>query len=104
MNEARNAHAITMCRGNVFALGGFNGKMRVKSVEKYEIKLDNWTKMTAMEHSRHYHSVCTINDKFIYAFGGFFGHTEHEINDTIEVYDVDKNTWDVLTVRMKKVS
>jgi len=26
MNESRNAHAITLCKGNVFVLGGFNGK------------------------------------------------------------------------------
>jgi len=38
MNESRNAHAITMCRGNVFVLGGFSGKQRLNSVEKYEVK------------------------------------------------------------------
>lgn len=26
MNESRNAHAITLCKGNVFVLGGFSGK------------------------------------------------------------------------------
>jgi len=26
MNESRNAHAITMCKGQVFVLGGFSGK------------------------------------------------------------------------------
>jgi len=26
MNESRNAHAITMCKGNIFVLGGFSGK------------------------------------------------------------------------------
>ena len=54
-----------------------------------------------MKDKRHYLSACTINDEFIYAFGGFFGSTEQEINDTIEVYDVEKNSWLVLTVRMK---
>ena len=54
-----------------------------------------------MKDKRHYLSACTINDEFIYAFGGFFGSTEQEINDTIEVFEVEKNTWSVLTVRMK---
>jgi tRNA U34 5-methylaminomethyl-2-thiouridine-forming methyltransferase MnmC len=54
-----------------------------------------------MKDKRHYLSACSINDEFIYAFGGFFGSTESEINDSIEVYDVDKNLWSVLTVRMK---
>ena len=101
MNESRNAHAITMCRGNVFVLGGFSGKQRLNSVERYEGKQDKWTQMAVMKDKRHYLSACTINDEFIYAFGGFFGSTEQEINDTIEVYDVDKNNWTVLTVRMK---
>lgn len=57
--------------------------------------------MAAMKEKRHYLSACTVSDEFIYAFGGFFGSTEQEINDTIEVFDVDKNVWVVLTVRMK---
>ena len=57
--------------------------------------------MAVMKDKRHYLSACTINDEFIYAFGGFFGSTEQEINDTIEVYEAEKNTWAVLTVRMK---
>lgn len=54
-----------------------------------------------MKDKRHYLSACSINDEFIYAFGGFFGSTEQEINDSIEVYEVDKNIWSMLTVRMK---
>ena len=90
-----------MCKGNIFVLGGFSGKQRLNSVEKYIVKEDKWTQMAVMKDKRHYLSACTINDEFIYAFGGFFGSTEQEINDTIEVYEVEKNTWVVLTVRMK---
>ena len=43
MTESRNAHAITQCRGNVFVLGGFSGKQRLNSVERYEVKQDKWT-------------------------------------------------------------
>ena len=43
MNESRNAHAITMCKGNIFVLGGFSGKQRLNSVEKYTVKEDKWT-------------------------------------------------------------
>jgi hypothetical protein len=57
--------------------------------------------MSPMKDKRHYLSASSINDEFIYAFGGFFGSTEQEINDTIEVYEVEKNIWTVLTVRMK---
>jgi len=59
--------------------------------------------MAPMKDKRHYLSACSINEEFIYAFGGFFGSTEQEINDTIEVYEVEKNVWNVLTVRMKVI-
>jgi hypothetical protein len=76
MNESRNAHAITMCKGNVYVLGGFSGKQRLNSVEKYQTKEDKWQQMAVMKDKRHYLSACTINDEYIYAFGGFFGSTE----------------------------
>ena len=43
MNESRNAHAITICKGNVYVLGGFSGKQRLCSVEKYNVREDKWT-------------------------------------------------------------
>ena len=101
MNESRNAHAITMCRGHVYVLGGFSGKQRLNSVEKYSIREDKWVQAAPMKDKRHYLSACAINDDTIYAFGGFFGSTEQEINDSIEIYEADKNVWTMLTVRMK---
>ena len=41
-----------------------------------------------MKDKRHYLSACTINDEFIYAFGGFFGSTEQEIKDKLYERDL----------------
>jgi len=101
MNENRNAHAITMCKGAVYVLGGFSGKQRLNSVERYSVRDDKWTQVAPMKDKRHYLSACTLGDEVIYAFGGFFGSTEQEINDSIETYEVDKNVWTMLPVRMK---
>ncbi len=49
--------------------------------------------MSPMKDKRHYLSACSIADEYIYAFGGFFGSTEQEINDSIEMYEVEKNVW-----------
>lgn len=57
--------------------------------------------MSPMKDKRHYLSACAVGDEFIYAFGGFFGSTEQEINDSIEVLDVEKNVWTYMTIRMK---
>ena len=101
MTESRNAHAITICKGAVFVLGGFSGKQRLCSVEKYNIREDKWNQVAPMKDKRHYLSACAIGDEHIYAFGGFYGSTEQEINDSIEMYEVDKNLWQMLGVRMK---
>ena len=101
MNECRNAHAITMLKGNVFVLGGFSGRQRLSSVEKYVVKEDKWLQMAPMKDKRHYLSACSIADEFIYVFGGFFGSTEQDINDTIEVYEAEKNIWTTFSIRMK---
>jgi len=42
MNECRNAHAITLSKGCAFVIGGFSGKVRLNSVERYTIKEDQW--------------------------------------------------------------
>jgi len=76
MNESRNAHAITICKGFVFVLGGFSGKQRLCSVEKYSVREDKWAHMAPMKDKRHYLSACSIGEDSIYAFGGFFGSTE----------------------------
>ena len=57
--------------------------------------------MASMRDKRHYLSACIMNDEAIYTFGGFHGQTEQEINDTIEMYEIDKDVWTVLSVRMK---
>ena len=101
MNESRNAHAITICKSHVYVLGGFSGKQRLCQVEKYNVREDKWQQVAPMKDKRHYLSACSIGDEFIYAFGGFFGSTEQEINDSIEMYEVEKNIWSVLTTRMK---
>lgn len=76
MTESRNAHAITICKGSVFVLGGFSGKQRLCSVEKYNIREDKWNQVAPMKDKRHYLSACSVADQHIYAFGGFFGSTE----------------------------
>lgn len=60
--------------------------------------------MAPMKDKRHYLSACSIGDEFIYAFGGFYGSTEQEINDSIEMYEVEKNIWTPVAIRMKVIS
>jgi len=62
MHESRNAHAITICKEQVFVLGGFSGKARLCSVEKYNVREDKWSSMSPMKDKRHYLSACTLGN------------------------------------------
>lgn len=62
MMTPRNAHAITKCQGRIYVLGGFSGKERLNTVERYNEATSQWEIMASMKHRRHYLAACTLND------------------------------------------
>ncbi len=107
MLSPRNAHAITRCASRVYVLGGFSGKERLNTVEMY-VQADEgsswnstWVKRAPMKHRRHYLAACTVAESLIYVFGGFFGGSDSEINESIERYCPHENAWNLLTIRLK---
>jgi len=53
--------------------------------------------MAPMKHRRHYLAACSLKN-FIYVFGGFFGGSDAEINESIERYSPEEDLWQLLTV------
>ena len=70
--------------GLVYAVGGFNGSLRVKTVDEYDPNLDTWTSIASMEARRSTLGVAVLNNR-IYAVGGFDGSTGL---NTAEVLDL----------------
>ena len=70
--------------GLVYAVGGFNGSLRVKTVDEYDPNLDTWTSIASMEARRSTLGVAVLNHR-IYAVGGFDGSTGL---NTAEVLDL----------------
>ena len=70
--------------GLVYAVGGFNGSLRVKTVDEYDPTRDTWTSIASMEARRSTLGVAVLNNR-IYAVGGFDGSTGL---NTAEVLDV----------------
>lgn len=101
MLEPRNAHAITRCDGVIYVLGGFSGKERLNSVECFVQAETKWIKVQPMKQKRHYLAACSIGNEAIYAFGGFHGSSETEINDSIEKFSVEDEEWTILSFRLK---
>ena len=70
--------------GLVYAVGGFNGSLRVKTVDEYDPARDTWTSIASMEARRSTLGVAVLNNR-IYAVGGFDGSTGL---NTAEVLDI----------------
>ena len=56
----------------MYAVGGFNGSLRVRTVDMYDPTADSWSSIASMEAKRSTLGVAVMNDH-IYAVGGFEG-------------------------------
>lgn len=65
---------VAVVRGLVYAVGGFNGSLRVRTVDVYDPARDVWSSAPNMEARRSTLGVAVHND-CIYAVGGFDGST-----------------------------
>jgi len=63
---------VAVVRGRVYAVGGFNGSLRVRTVDVYDPTADSWSSIASMEARRSTLGVAVMNDH-VYAVGGFDG-------------------------------
>ena len=79
---------VAVVRGLVYAVGGFNGSLRVRTVDVYDPARDSWSSAPNMEARRSTLGVAVLNDQ-IYAVGGFDGSTGL---NSAEVLDLSVST------------
>lgn len=60
--------------GCVYAVGGFNGSLRVRTVDCYDPTTDRWTSVSSMQDRRSTLGAAVLNG-LLYAVGGFDGST-----------------------------
>lgn len=70
-------------------VGGFNGSLRVKTVDVYDAAMDTWSSCESMDARRSTLGVAVLNG-CIYAVGGFDGSTGL---NTAEMYDPQTGKW-----------
>lgn len=63
---------VAVMSGLVYAVGGFNGSLRVRTVDVYDPIKDVWTSVASMEARRSTLGAAILNG-LIYAVGGFDG-------------------------------
>lgn len=61
--------SVAVLRGKIYALGGYNGRNRMNSAERYDPERNQWELITPMQRQRSDASASTVNDK-IYIVGG----------------------------------
>lgn len=89
MTSRRSGLNCITFRDHIYAIGGFNGTIRLDSGERYDPITTNWFPIKPMNTSRSNFGIEIVDD-MIFVFGGFDGITT---TDQTECYNVDKDRW-----------
>eukprot|EP00357_Protocruzia_adherens_P002336 CAMPEP_0114990506 /NCGR_PEP_ID=MMETSP0216-20121206/10838_1 /TAXON_ID=223996 /ORGANISM="Protocruzia adherens, Strain Boccale" /LENGTH=524 /DNA_ID=CAMNT_0002353697 /DNA_START=175 /DNA_END=1746 /DNA_ORIENTATION=- len=98
LRQNRYTHALAYLQGYVYAIGGRSLNGCLTSCERYNIQANVWEMAAPMNFKRCTLTAVTVNDAFIYVFGGYDG-TKRV--DTIEFYEHNSNVWTILDVKME---
>lgn len=80
---------IAVLNGLIYAIGGFNGQLRVRTVDVFDPKIRQWTQCASLEARRSTLGACVL-DGMVYAVGGFDGTIGLQ---SAEVYNPITRSW-----------
>ncbi|GFO08395.1 histone-lysine N-methyltransferase SETMAR [Plakobranchus ocellatus] len=92
MSTMRSRVGVTVLKGCLYAIGGYNGMERLDTVELYDPVAKKWSRVAAMNCKRSALGAVSLNDKVIVC-GGYDGVTSLR---SCETYDPDTNTWTMM--------
>ncbi|XP_078490730.1 kelch-like protein 15 [Ciona intestinalis] len=69
MKTPRRWFSAVVLNNAIYAIGGYDGKQALKSVEKYNVDDDTWVYVENMNMERYAHAACVAQNK-IYVVGG----------------------------------
>lgn len=98
MHSRRLGVGVAVVNRLLYAIGGFDGKDRLASMECYHPENNAWTLLPSMNVGRSGAGVAALN-QFIYVVGGFDGTRQLS---TVERYDTEHQIWD--TVQSIKIA
>ncbi|KAK8969000.1 hypothetical protein KSP40_PGU005683 [Platanthera guangdongensis] len=87
--KQRFAPAAAELNGVVYAVGGYDGKKYLNSVERLDPREFSWKILSDMKTPRGCHSMAVLNEK-LYVMGGYDG---NQMVSSVEVYDPRANAW-----------
>jgi len=105
MSTPRSGHSCTGVPGDEFSVlvsGGASGfgQTAMADVEIFNWNSNSWKKVASMKTGRFGHAIVAVGEK-IFAIGGD-DRNPNNILDTIEEYDVNKNSWNIIKRKLKK--
>ena len=100
MIQIRKEHAAVFISNSVYAIGGYDGvkNLFLNECEKYCIFSNKWTKCASMLVPRCAFSATSVNNKFIFIFGGYDGNQRLA---NIEKYNPELDTWTMINTLLK---
>ncbi len=71
MNVGRANHGMTgVANKFLFVVGGSNESGNLDSCEKYDMVANKWTETAPLSECKRWVTLCTLKDRYIFAFGG----------------------------------
>lgn len=101
MIRSRGCFASIYAFDYVYVFGGVNydNEKEMRFCERINITNPiKWESIRKMNLSRKNTSACSANKDYIYVFGG--GNEKSNASDTIEQYNIVKNVWHLLNIRL----
>ncbi|EEA07084.1 kelch motif family protein [Cryptosporidium muris RN66] len=89
----RNMAGTNFHDGRIIAAGGFDGSKILKSVEIYDYRMRHWVQGPSLNTARSSASCVMLDDHRLVILGG----TNGERLQSIEIFDVRRNKWDLLS-------
>jgi len=93
MTVRRCRAGVTVYNNQIWAIGGFNGSLRVRTVDIYDPIKSEWSLGPQMEARRSTLGAAVLNGR-LYAVGGFDGSTGL---NTAEVFNEKKSQWQAIS-------
>jgi N-acetylneuraminic acid mutarotase len=92
MPTARGALSVSVHEGNLYAIGGFDGKGNSAAVEVYDPAKNVWSTRASLPTPRDHLATATAAGK-VYAIGGRVKGDYHRNLSVTEVYDPGSDKW-----------
>ncbi len=89
---ARGGLGVTTLQGQIFAVGGYDGRDNLAAVEVYDPGLDQWTAVAPLPTPRDHLAVVAVGET-LYAIGGRVRLNYRANLSTVEAYHVVANRW-----------